>query len=86
MLPTGQRYALTAVTKCSVFKLVHKKSASGFITQLLDKSVGSDVLFKNVLRDAADFVFFGKTSRENICQPDKAEGEVAAQKKLMREL
>ena len=70
-----------------VHKLVHKKSAIGFITQLLDKSIiGSDVLFKNVLRDAADFVFLGKKSRENICQPDKAEGEVAAQKKLMRAL
>ena len=65
-----------------VHKLVHKKSASGFITQLLDKSIGSDVLFKNVLSDAADFGFSGKT-REKICQPDKAEGEVAAQKKLM---
>ena len=68
-----------------VLKLVHKKSAIGFITQLLDKSIGSDVLFKNVLRDAADFGFSEK-SRENICQPDKAEGEVAAQKKLMRAL
>ena len=43
-----------------VHKLVHKNSASGFITQLLDKSVGSDVLFKNVLSDGADFVFFKK--------------------------
>ena len=66
-----------------VHKLIHKRSASGFITQLLDKSVGSDVLFKNVLRNAADFVFLEKKSREKICQPDKAEGEVAAQKKLM---
>ena len=66
-----------------VHKLIHKRSASGFITKLLDKSVGSDVLFKNVLSDGADFVFFEKKSRENICQPDKAEGEVAAQKKLM---
>ena len=66
-----------------VHKLVHKKSAIGFITQLLDKSIGSDVLFKDVLSDGADFGFSGKKSRENICQPDKAEGEVAAQKKLM---
>ena len=64
--------------------MIHKRSASGFITQLLDlKSIGSDVLFKNVLRNAADFVFLEKKSREKICQPDKAEGEVAAQKKLM---
>ena len=46
-----------------VHKLIHKRSASGFITQLLDKSVGSDVLFKNVLRDAADFGFSEKVGK-----------------------
>ena len=56
--------------------MVHKKSAIGFITQLLDKSIGSDVLFKNVLRDAADFVFLEKKVGKIFANLTKLRGKL----------